>query len=312
MKRLGPALVLAGLAHAGLLGIVVRSVPPQGPTALAPREEPTPIEVTFEAPEAPRLAAVATAAAVDPSPGADEPRPREPGAKREPREAPPPLAGSGDVEAPPAPATSFDPFAKTDDGADRERRARDALAGLASGKTFLPGADRDAPRTDAPKPAASLDLDARTKRSITDGLDARDRSLGLGAGSAVANAAHAAMIGPGAPREGAATIEVRLDGQGNVVSLRIASSKGGPWDPLLAVLRAQLARRKLTVPPASNGALLAVRVEARLQMPSASDHQKGAAVRPEGAGVAGQFDLADIGAKPSRVVSARVVSEVRL
>ncbi len=310
MKRIVPALVVAVLAHAGIGVGVARVRPPAGSPSAAMDDAP-PMELALEEarPPAPwKVAAVAHGAETN-DPGA--PRARETDVRRSPSEAPR-ARGSRALEAPAAPVASVDPFAPVDLGADRARRARDALAGLAAGTGLLPIPRGEAPRSDAPTPMALPDLAARAKRSITDGLDARDRSLGLGAAGVVANAAHAAMTGPEAPREGSATIQLRLDAEGRVVSARVAASRGGPWGPLLAVLRAELARRRLPVPTTSAGVMVAVRVEARLQLPSASDHRAGPAVSLDGGRVGGPFDLADLAAKPTRVVSARVVTQVRL
>lgn len=136
------------------------------------------------------------------------------------------------------------------------------------------------------------------------GLEARDQERGLARGGVVATLARSAAIGLG-PSEGEATFSVLTDRDGKVTSVSLGEARGGAWEATLGELRRSLARKRLRVPPGANGLAVQVLVRARLQLPSGS--RPGEAIRARGAGA--EFDVADLGARPARVVSARVTNE---
>jgi hypothetical protein len=136
-------------------------------------------------------------------------------------------------------------------------------------------------------------------------LDTADKNKGLGFGGPVVSAARAAALSVEAPPEGAATFEVLTDADGIVTSVRMTDGQPG-WSRAAASLTASLRGQKLRIPAGSAGVVVVVRVEARMQLPSG---QTSGLPKFGGPGV--QFDLADVAAKPSRVVSSRIVSERR-
>lgn len=134
-------------------------------------------------------------------------------------------------------------------------------------------------------------------------LEARDQERGLGRGGVVATLARSAALGAG-PEEGEATFLVMADRDGRVTSVSLSEDRGG-WSAVTRALERSLAGKRLRVPPGANGLSVAVRVQAKVQLPSGSSPK-----RPvRGAGAGAEFDVADIGATPTRVVSARVTSE---
>jgi hypothetical protein len=78
---------------------------------------------------------------------------------------------------------------------------------------------------------------------------------------------------------------------------------------VVGALRALLAGKRLRVPAGAAGVAVAVRVEARRQLPSGrSPDASAVAVK----GLGGEFDVADLSGQVSRIVSARIVHERRL
>jgi hypothetical protein len=111
------------------------------------------------------------------------------------------------------------------------------------------------------------------------------------------------------PNESVATIRVLFDRDGQVVSAALveASSGGDAWRQVADAISRALAGRPLTLPANSktNGLMVLVRVESRVRLPSGARPDS-----PVSAGAGGLiFDLADIGAHPRRVMSARVLEE---
>lgn len=149
---------------------------------------------------------------------------------------------------------------------------------------------------------------------LQEALDAHDRAIGLGFGGPAVSAVHAAASQLSAPRAGLATIEIVFDGLGKVQSTRVLSANNdfAGWSKVAADARAILAAGRIRVPAQSAGLAITLQVESRTQMPSGAAPGSGVPIRPSGLGVAGQFDLSDIGATPTRAVSVRLVGERRL
>ena len=144
---------------------------------------------------------------------------------------------------------------------------------------------------------------AQSAGGLGQALEARDQERGLGRGGVVATLARSAALGAG-PQEGEATFLVMADRDGRVTSVSLSEDRGG-WSAVTRALERSLAGKRLRVPPGANGLSVAVRVQAKVQLPSGSSPK-----RPvRGAGAGAEFDVADIGATPTRVVSARVTSE---
>lgn len=129
-----------------------------------------------------------------------------------------------------------------------------------------------------------------------DAADKRDLALGVGFGGPVAAAARSALSSPSAPVGGSGRYEVRTNAVGQIVAVR-ALSGDVAWQAFAASLQAALAGRTLRVPEGARGVVVVVALEARQQ---------------EVAGARSnvlRFDVANLAAGPSRVVSARVESE---
>jgi hypothetical protein len=155
--------------------------------------------------------------------------------------------------------------------------------------TALPG-----PRADRAPNAGPTPVDAA--RVFRDAADARDHALGVGFGGPVAAAGRAALSSPQAPVGGHGRYEVRADATGRVVSVRALD--GDPaWQAFAGTLQAVLAGRTLRVPEGARGVVVVVALDAR---------QKEVAGGPSGIT---SFDVANLAAGPSRVVSARIESE---
>jgi len=154
------------------------------------------------------------------------------------------------------------------------------------------------------RPKGGWQTGAQAAGGLGEGLEGLDRERGLGRGGVVATLARSAAIGSG-PTEGEATFSVQADREGRVSSVTLVEGRGGSWSEVTAALRRALGQKRLRVPPGANGLAVQVLVRARVQLPSGS--KPGEAIRGRGAGA--EFDVADIGARPARVVSARVTSE---
>ncbi len=154
----------------------------------------------------------------------------------------------------------------------------------------------------APRPAS-------TTGGLQEALDAHDRKVGLGFSGPVVTAFHAAVAQPTAPQTGSATFEAIIDASGRVTDVQVLSVNG-EMDKWLAVARQVLAalRARVLRTPVGQGVAVVVAVQSRHQLPSGAAPGRG--IEMKGAGA--QFDLSDIGARPTHNVSVRVLSERRL
>ncbi len=151
---------------------------------------------------------------------------------------------------------------------------------------------------------------ASTTGGLQEALDAHDRKAGLGFGGPVLTAFHAAAAHPSAPQTGSARFEAIIDASGRVTDVQVLSVDG-EMEKWLAVARqvlAALRSRVLRTPLGGQGVAIVVAVQSRHQLPSGA--APGRAVEMKGAGA--QFDLSDIGARPTHNVAVRVLSERRL
>jgi hypothetical protein len=304
------ALVLAASVHgAALLVVTVRPTPP----APAPRLAEAPIELSIEAltpaPSPPSPLTEARDQETPPAAAATGPQvaPRaERQVRRDEPEPGPALALSASV----APPSSAAPLPWAAGSADAEERGRKAVAGLFAGGTWIGGLAPDvAPTTgEAPRREPGIDPD-KAGKLLRESMGRADQARGLGFGGPVASAARQASLSRLAPIEGAATFEVLTGPDGRVTSVILRGSRGGDWGPVVSELRALLAGQRLRVPEGAPGVAVAVRVEAKRQLPSGKAPEA-SSVELEGLG--GKFDLADLSGKVSRIVSARVVDERRL
>lgn len=166
------------------------------------------------------------------------------------------------------------------------------------------------PLTEGPAPAPThipkrdVDHDIATK-VLTGAQKAKDKALGLdlpAAGTvaaAVKSATHSSSVGGSA----SATIAVEIGPSGAVRTVRVAGAQGGSaaaWAGVASATRAALAGQALAMTGAfKKGALVVVHVQSHMQSPS------GRRVGSEGpsVGTGFSFDVADIGARPKRVVT---------
>ena len=185
----------------------------------------------------------------------------------------------------------------------------------------LPGTNPDVPYwalpgapgifTDGPDgPAAptrtkprKYDPDAATK-AVADGVRAKDRKLGLdfpGRGP-IRSAFVGATYGSDAPYDSSAVFGVSVDPKGNVTAVQYMSHTGGTagtWTGVAKSAHAQLKSAKLVMKSAfKKGAVVSVIVTSKKKTPGGGTSRDGATIN---------FDVADIGAKATRIVSASVV-----
>lgn len=148
------------------------------------------------------------------------------------------------------------------------------------------------PRVEHSAREAPVDA-ARILRAAT---DKHDVALGVGFGGPVAAAGRSALSSPHAPLGGRGRYEVRTNAAGQIVAVR-ALEGDAAWQAFAATLQAVLASRTLRVPEGARGVVVVVALEARQQE-----------VAGRGSSVM-NFDVANLAAGPSRVVTARVESE---
>jgi len=187
-------------------------------------------------------------------------------------------------------------------GAGQEGEARAPVnLGLDRGLTWMwTSPDREPPK---PRPAS-------TTGGLQEALDAHDRKAGLGFGGPVVTAFHAAAAHPSAPQTGSARFEAIIDASGRVTDVHVLSVDGEmeKWLTVARQVLAALRSRVLRTPLGGQGVAIVVAVQSRHQLPSGA--APGRAVEMKGAGA--QFDLSDIGARPTHNVAVRVLSERRL
>jgi hypothetical protein len=144
---------------------------------------------------------------------------------------------------------------------------------------------------------------------------AKDKALGLDlpAAGTVAAALASAVRTTATPSTGRATYEVRLGPTGQVLAVRMVSASGGgddAWAEAGRIAAGNLARRKLVMSGAfAGGAVIMVDVASHLQLPAGGGSKSGSpAVKPgPPPGTAGggfTFDLSNVGAHPTRVVTS--------
>lgn len=154
--------------------------------------------------------------------------------------------------------------------------------------------------------AAQKKLDAQLKGAV----DAKDTENGSGFGGPVVSAAHAAA--GGASVLGWATFDVATDALGAVTRVRLVDWGGDErqWQGVEKDLGASLSGKKLRVPTGAAGVSVRVKIGAAMRLPSGATKPFSPSVGPGTVG--GEFDLADLGQKPKRMVSVQIVAESRI
>lgn len=166
----------------------------------------------------------------------------------------------------------------------------------------------------APKPSVSPEVAAQNKldASLAAAAASKDTEIGLGAGGPVVSAAHDVSIGSDAPDTGTATVDVETDATGMVTEVHLVESSDAlAWKKVAGKLHKRLATTRLTVPKGAAGVTVRVKISAALKLPSGAAPGQPVTVAPKGIGIGGQFDLADIGQSPKRVVGVTVLRETR-
>jgi hypothetical protein len=162
-------------------------------------------------------------------------------------------------------------------------------------------------------PPAPREISAdRAGELIREAMREKDKSMGLDlpAAGTVASVLAEAVRSSDTPNDARATFEVQLSGSGEVLGIRATSSSSGAADLWAKVARAAAARltgRALAMTAAFvKGAKVYVTVSSAQRMPSGA--RSGSSVSRQGVGLA--FDVSDIGAHATRVVSSsfRVVA----
>ncbi|WP_437984133.1 hypothetical protein [Sorangium sp. So ce117] len=245
----------------------------------------------------------------------DEARPREEEpvlgrtARRERRPLDPQAPTEAPVEpregpvAPPAPAPSSEY-----DGPPTAEAPR-GVAGLGGAPVWqLPGVlpDRAPPAPAPTAPAAPREVSAdRAGELLREAMRDRDKTLGLDlpAAGTVASVVADAVRSAETPSTARAVFEVHLSGAGAVLGVRALSSTAGAaalWARVAREAAAQLAGRVLAMTAAfTKGAKVYVTVSSSVQMPSGATS---GGIHHQGAGFG--FDVADIGARPRRLVQS--------
>lgn len=157
--------------------------------------------------------------------------------------------------------------------------------------------------TKAPK-AKKADRNVANK-VLKDELRKQDKKLGLDlpAAGTVASLFRAAVLASDTPAEARASFAVALGPGGQVKSVKFLSSSAGSaaqWEAIAASVKAALNARKLALTgDYAKGANIAIAVQSKMTMPSGAKVDAGLE-----ASLTQKFDVADIGAKPVRTVTA--------
>jgi hypothetical protein len=157
--------------------------------------------------------------------------------------------------------------------------------------------------TEAPKEKlASRDA---ANDTIKDVLRKKDKKLGLDlpAAGTVASIIKAQVQGSDAPGNVSATFIVKLGPGGSVTSVSVGAINGGNasmWNAIASSAKGAIAARKLNLTEDyKKGAVITVNVQSKMAMPSGAEVGAGLKLS-----LTQNFDVADIGASPVRVITA--------
>lgn len=207
--------------------------------------------------------------------------------------------GTG-VEPGPGPADPNDAFSAPEDpgipgaGPGREIWRDGKLLALEK----APAAPTEAPK----EKLASRDS---ANETIKDVLRKKDKKLGLDlpAAGTVASIIKAQVQGSDAPGAVSAVFTVKLGPGGTVNSVTVGAISGGNasmWNAIASSAKSAIAARKLNLTEDyQKGAIITVNVQSKIVMPSGSEVGAGLKLS-----LTQNFDVADIGAKPVRVITA--------
>lgn len=176
-------------------------------------------------------------------------------------------------------------------------------AGIAINNSTAPPAPTTTPKT------KKVDRYAAT-RVIKDELRKQDKALGLDlpAAGTIASLIKSAVQGSDAPGDSKASFVVTLGPGGKVVSVTVASMAGGSsgtWEAIAKMVQAQLKTMKLNLPEDyAKGAIVQVNAVSAMKMPSGANPGDGIKLS-----LTQNFDVADIGASPVKVVKVSFSSK---
>ena len=297
---LGRTLVLAGVAHAALALLVGRRTA-LGMEATHERE-PTKllwIEPTTEAALDPKERSTeAPGPTVRPSTASPRVTPG-----RESTDSSGAPAGSAIVlpeSAPSAPGGWTLHVTSEQGEADSTRRALAALA--LDGKNHFMG------KRETPEETERIARDEGNRQAgeaMRTSLHDHDVALGLGGGGPVVKALEEAVSVSTAPNVSHAVLVAIADASGTVTEVNVESSTGDPssFRAIAEDVLARLRNQKVRVPEGSRGLAVRVDVASSISPPS------GGGVGLDGPNTHAHFDLSDVGARPRRVVHARILAE---
>ncbi len=166
-----------------------------------------------------------------------------------------------------------------------------------------PGALPDEPLTMLPAPTKTPRRTVDHKQAskvLRDGIRAKDRKLGLDfpGGSAIASVIRDAVRASDAPFDCSSSFVVTVNAQGRVTKVSLNGFTGGSastWQAVQKSVKAQLAGRAFPLKSSyAKGAMVAVTVRSQVKMPGGGTGRDGATF---------SFDVADVAARPTRVVS---------
>jgi hypothetical protein len=300
-SSLGQTLAVAALVHLAVF-ILAGRIPPPSPRALAPVAalDLIAIEVSQVAP---------TAAPPEP-PDSVEPTPR---AERPASEVPlSPATRPRTIEPQPAASALALPESGPETGAWTLRvttnptapapgsSAAMAALGLGGPNPFM--GRRETPEDEAR--AAHEQANRAAGAAMRAAMHDHDVELGLGGGGPVVTALEAAVRDGMGGDEGRAVFVAVADASGAVLRVDVESASDeasfrAVADDLLRRMQGQHVR----VPAGAHGLAMRVHVDSHLAVPSGG----GAGLDPKQAGA--HFDIADLGARPRRVIHARVLAE---
>ena len=241
-----------------------------------------------------------------PLPPADPNRPPAPMDTSDPLDEPPPNPGEVLLAEPDAPGDVFDEYNLPPSPGDLYAPGTPGIGPSGPIWQQYPGVippDGPGPLpapTSAPR--KTYDRGAATK-VIQDSVRAKDRKLGLdfpGRGP-IRAAFVSAVYGSDAPYDCSASFSLMVDRNGKVTTVTLGGYAGGDsstWQAVLKSAKAQLAAATLPMKSAfAKGALVGVNVRSQLKMPGGGTSRDGATI---------SFDVTDLGAKETRVVTAAV------
>lgn len=233
----------------------------------------------------------------------------EPGRREQPESGTPaPVGAPGEPqEVAPGPTTSPPP---DEYGGASNADGIEGVTGLNGVPVWqIPGMLPDraqAPRAPtAPTPQRETRVD-KANEVLREAMRSKDKELGLDlpAAGTVATVLADAVRAASTPDTARATFEVRLSGAGQVIEVRALSSTAGAADLWAQVARAaavRLAGRALAMTTAfAKGAKVYVTVSSAINMPSGTS--PGGRIQQSGLGFG--FDVSDLGAHATRVVSS--------